>query len=249
MSNISESDLMKDNLEIGRNKVQLFNSDEFGQVRAVMNDDGSISINAEDTAVGFGWYQIKNNKKYPKWERINAFIDELGFSPQVGKDDYIPESLFYLLGMKAKNDVAMDFQKWLAVSVLPELRKNGSYEMNSISPELRAIFSIDKRTVEMSSRVVKLENAMTIDYSQQEELRVAVVKKVISALGGKDAPAYKELGKKAFCSIWRDYKRKLNVNSYRNTAVRNFELAKKTIESWSPDRELTLMIKGANTGI
>lgn len=25
---------------------------------------------------------------------------ELGFSPEVGKDDYIPESLFYRLGMK-----------------------------------------------------------------------------------------------------------------------------------------------------
>ena len=87
--------------------VQLFINEELElEVRAIKNEDRSISLNAEDTAIGFGWYQIKNNKKYPKWERVNGFISEFGNSPLVGKDDYIPESLFYLLGMKANNDVA-----------------------------------------------------------------------------------------------------------------------------------------------
>lgn len=78
--------------------VQLFVNKELElEVRAIKNEDGSISLNAEDSAIGLGWYQIKNNKKYPKWERINGFISEFGNSPQVGKGDFIPESLFYLL--------------------------------------------------------------------------------------------------------------------------------------------------------
>ena len=119
--------------------VQLFINEELElEVRAIKNDDASISLNAEDTAIGFGWYQIKNNKKYPKWERINGFISEFGNSPLVGKDDYIPESLFYLLGMKANNDVAKKFQMWLATEVLPSMRKYGMYATDELldNPDL-----------------------------------------------------------------------------------------------------------------
>ena len=116
-----------------REGVQLFINEELElEVRAIKNEDRSISLNAEDTAIGFGWYQIKNNKKYPKWERINGFISEFGNSPLVGKDDYIPESLFYLLGMKANNDVAKKFQMWLATEVLPSMRKYVMYATDEL---------------------------------------------------------------------------------------------------------------------
>lgn len=49
------------------NDLQIFNNEELKlKVRAIQNDDGSISINAEDTAVGFGWIktEIKNGKEY-----------------------------------------------------------------------------------------------------------------------------------------------------------------------------------------
>ena len=122
-----------------REKVQLFVNKELElEVRAIKNEDRSISLNAEDTAIGFGWYQIKNNKKYPKWERVNGFISEFGNSPLVGKDDYIPESLFYLLGMKANKDVAKKFQMWLATEVLPSMRKYGMYATDELldNPDL-----------------------------------------------------------------------------------------------------------------
>ena len=38
------------------------------------NEDGSISVNAEDVAIGYGWSQIKNEKVYAKFERMNKFI-------------------------------------------------------------------------------------------------------------------------------------------------------------------------------
>ena len=130
---------MKDGKHKRKEGVQLFvNKDLELEVRAIKNEDGSISLNAEDTAIGFGWYQIKNNKKYPKWERVNGFIGEFGNSPLVGKDDYIPESLFYLLGMKANNEIAKKFQTWLAVDVLPSVRKHGMYATDELldNPDL-----------------------------------------------------------------------------------------------------------------
>lgn len=114
--------------------LMIFKSNELGiNVRTIKNDDGSISINAEDTARGFGW--VDNSKSATsgarlskvRWSRMNGFIKEVGFSQEVAKDDYIPESLFYLLAMKANNPVATKFQMWLATEVIPQIRQMGGY--------------------------------------------------------------------------------------------------------------------------
>ena len=122
-----------------KEEVQLFVNKELElEVRAIKNDDASISLNAEDTAIGFGFTQIKNGKTYVRWETMNGYCKELNFSQHVGKDDYIPESLFYLLGMKANNDVAKKFQMWLATEVLPSMRKYGMYATDELldNPDL-----------------------------------------------------------------------------------------------------------------
>ena len=113
-------------------QVEIFRNDEMGlQVRTINNPDGSISINAEDTAIGFGWTQTqnKNGKQYTsiRWETLNGYCEEFGFPNKLGKDDYIPESLFYRLGMKAGNKSADKFQNWLAIEVIPSIRKHGAY--------------------------------------------------------------------------------------------------------------------------
>lgn len=123
------------------NQVQIFENKELNiDVRTMTNKDGSISINAEDTARGFGWTTVaKSGNEVVRWNRVNQYIEELNFPHKCGKGDYIPESLFYLLGMKANNDVARKFQTWLAVDVIPKIRKTGSYKsnQNSINPELK----------------------------------------------------------------------------------------------------------------
>lgn len=145
------------------NDLKIFNNAELGiSVRAILNDDGSISVNAEDTAIGFGWTQDKNGKLYVKWERINGYCEEVGFSPLVGKDDYIPESLFYRLGMKASNATAEKFQNWLAIKVIPEIRKTGGYSENrksGIEQGLAVVkFIADDLRVSESSRLFMYEN-------------------------------------------------------------------------------------------
>ena len=117
-----------------KNEIKLFSNKELNlQVRTILNPDGSISVNAEDVAFGFGWSRVekKNGKEYRSvmWARMNGFLKEMGFAHECAKDDYLPESLFYRLGMKANNAVAERFQNWLAMDVIPTLRKTGSYEM------------------------------------------------------------------------------------------------------------------------
>ena len=145
------------------NNIQIFNNKELGvAVRTIVNQDGSISINSEDTAIGFGWYQVKNNIKYPKWERMNSFIMEIGFSPQVGKDDYIPESIFYMLGMKASNAVAQKFQKWLAIDVIPSIRRTGGYlgtnETMTDEEIMAKALMVAQKTIEKKNELLKAKD-------------------------------------------------------------------------------------------
>lgn len=104
-------------------------------------------------------------------------------------------------------------------------------------------------TEELDNRITNLENRMTIETGKQKVLCDLVNKKVVSILGGKDSPAYKELGKKAFRQCWNNFKKILNVASYKDTPVKDFDLAKKVIIDWEPNRELELMIKGCNAQI
>ena len=122
---------------MNKEKVEIFNNEELNlRARAFLNPDGSISINAEDTAIGFGWIQtqVKRGKEYTsvRWERMNGFSAECGFPHKWGKDDYIPESLFYMLGFKAENERAVKYQQWLAIEVLPSIRKHGAYMTNEV---------------------------------------------------------------------------------------------------------------------
>ena len=116
------------------NELKIFRNKELGlSVRTLSNPDGSISVSAEDTAIGFGWVQIQNKGgtryKSIRWKTLNDYCEQFGFPNKLGKDDYIPESLFYRLGMKASNPAAEKFQNWLALDVIPSIRKTGSYEM------------------------------------------------------------------------------------------------------------------------
>lgn len=120
--------------------VQLFVNKELElEVRAIKNDDGSISLNAEDSAKGLGWTTVATSgNAVVRWNRVNKYISEFGSYPQVGTNDFIPESLFYLLAMKANNELAKKFQMWLATEVLPSMRKHGMYATDELldNPDL-----------------------------------------------------------------------------------------------------------------
>lgn len=111
----------------------------FGGVRGY-EKDGVAYLHIEDVARGLGFTQTqtKNGVEYTsvRWERVEAFLDELNFPPQVGEkgsphDYYIPENIFYRLCMKAKNEVAEAFQAKVADEIIPSIRKNGVYGTDS----------------------------------------------------------------------------------------------------------------------
>ena len=226
-------------------ELQIFNNEELGlSVRTILNNDGSISVNAEDTAIGFGWTQEKNGAVYVRWETLNGWCKTFGFPNSLGKDDYIPESLFYRLGMKANNSVADKFQNWLAMEVIPSIRRTGSYQ-KPLTPEQMMRVQLGMID-DVSDRVTKLENTMNIDYGQQRILEKEVSKVVIESLGGKDSNAYREISKKVFSECNHDIKDYFSVNSRNNIPRLKFEDAIDYIRSWTPCSNTRMAIRECN---
>lgn len=81
-----------------------------------------VLFSAEQVAKSLGFTQTKNRKEYIRWETISKYL-----SQQVGKLDFISEPMVYKLAFKANNAVSEKFTDWLAVEVLPTIRKHGAY--------------------------------------------------------------------------------------------------------------------------
>lgn len=241
------------------NELKIFDNEELKlKVRAIQNDDGSISINAEDTAVGFGWIktETKNGKEYSsvRWERMNGFCAEIGFDHKWSKDDFIPESLFYRLGMKANNAVADKFQNWLAMEVIPSIRKTGHYGKPMTIPE--QIQLLAKGNVELSEKIEQvdkridvLEQDMPLYGCEIEEVKNHVSRKGVSILGGKQSEAYHDASIRGsvYSDMYRQLKREYGaVSSYKSIKRKYIADVHDFIDCYTLPRVLEEQVINAN---
>ena len=123
--------------------LKKFNNDLF-QLE-VKSENGESLFDVESVARSLGITQIaKSGNEVVRWERVNKYLNlsspQVGtaISQEVGKNDFISEPLVYKLAFKANNEVAEKFQDWLAMDVLPSLRKNGMYATDELldNPDL-----------------------------------------------------------------------------------------------------------------
>ncbi len=102
------------------NELQNFTNGIFNLDIKVEGEE--VLFSAEQVAKSLGFTQTKNRKEYIRWETISKYL-----SQQVGKLDFISEPMVYKLAFKANNAVSEKFTDWLAVEVLPTIRKHGAY--------------------------------------------------------------------------------------------------------------------------
>lgn len=215
-------------------------ADQFGASEKNINDN--FSNNKE---------RFKEGKHYIKLEG-QALKDFKNSLPDIIGEPlkFAPKLILWTDRGAARHAKILDTDEaWEVYEALEESYFNPKPKLPKMSKELQAIFSIDERTVELDNRVTVLEDRMTIETGKQKVLCDLVNKKVVAVLGGKDTPAYKELSAKAFRQCWNDYKKALDVASYKDTPIKDFDLGKQTIIDWKPNRELELMIKGCNSSI
>ncbi|MBP3930320.1 MAG: ORF6C domain-containing protein [Peptostreptococcaceae bacterium] len=162
---------------------------------------------------------------------------------------FLTEDGLYEVLMQSRKPIAKQFKKKVK-TLLKDLRLNKFNPYKNMSKELQAILLVDKKQQELDTRITSIEDKMTVNYELAENLRIAINRRAIELLGGKDSIAYKKINKKLYAAFYRDIKRTFKVNSYKNLSVKNYELAMNFIEGWEPkDEVLNYAIHGLNSQI
>lgn len=225
------------------NELQVFNSEEFGNVRTVMID-GEPWLISKDVASVLGYQNARDAvmKHVEDEDKGLAECDTPG-GPQ--KLSVINESGLYSLVFGSKMPKATKFKRWVTSEVLPTLRKTGSYQMQRMTPE--EMMRVQLGMIDgHEERISRLENTMNIDYGQQRVLEKEVAKVVIESLGGRDAPAYRDISKKVFSECNHDIKDYFNVNSRNNIPRLRFDDAVEYIRNWQPCSNTRMAIRECN---
>lgn len=160
----------------------------------------------------------------------------------------INESGLYNVILRSDKPEAKPFRKWVTSEVLPSIRKTGSYTVPKLSKEMQALFLLDQRTVQQEQRITALENNMVVDYGQQHALRKAVSRAVITALGGKDAPAYINPHSRGrmYSECNNDVQGWFRVNSVCNIPRKRYDEAMDYIQRWKPSTNSVMEVQNIN---
>ncbi len=235
------------------NELQIFNNEEFGNVRSLMIDNEPWFV-GKDVAEALGYKNVRDSlaRHIDSDDKRDGVVihDSMG---REQKPIIINESGLYSLILSSKLETAKKFKHWVTSEVLPTLRKTGSYAKVPTDPRELLMLTIKaheqtaQRVDVLEEKVSDLEKSTTIDSSQQYTLERIAKTTVISALGGIDSRAYQLMSRKLFSNIWRDYKKYFKLGSYRDTLKTDYENAKNYLESWSPEVNTSLKIKEYNS--
>ena len=222
----------------------------------VQQVDGQLLVSSREIATNFEKQHKHVIEKIENTRAENSAIQEMfiestyiASNGKTNKEFLITRDGFSLLVMGFTGSKAMNW-KLRYIEAFNKMEQQLKNPFSNMSKELQAILLVDKRQQELDNRITTIEDKMTVNYELAENLRSAINCRAVELLGGKDAEAYKKLNKKLYASFYRDIKRTLKVNSYKNLSVKNYDLAISFIEAWEPkDEVLKYAIHGLNSQI
>lgn len=129
------------------NELQIFNSEEFGDIRTVTIDNETYFV-GKDVATALGYANPKNAvpTHVSEEDKLSTQIEYTGQRREV---TVINESGLYALIFGSKLESATRFKHWVTSEVLPAIRKTGSYQIAPQGEELLALAVIEaKKTID-----------------------------------------------------------------------------------------------------
>lgn len=147
------------------NDIQLFHSDQFGDVRA-LSVDGEPWFVAKDVcdALGVDTRNIRRDldeDEVSTFAQVGANLSNCEVGPEQGGRSplLISEPGFYKLVLKSRKPEAKAFQRWVTHEVLPALRRDGAYVASDGTEDdatlmARALIAAN-RTIEANRRALK----------------------------------------------------------------------------------------------
>lgn len=238
-------------------KLVPFNGADLLGIKA---NDGKVYVGVRWVCDGIGLREGQRNNQLTKIQTDLALkqgVRKIILPTKSGEQEVTVMELDFLPLWVAKinpNTVEGEVQDKLiqyqlkAKDVLAAAFIHNGFNYEDLSPELKAIFAVDKKMQQIDSRLEHLENHTTIDYGQQRQLKKAGNSKVIGLLGGKKAAAYKDssLRHRVYSALWNDYQDYFGINSYNNTYTKDFSRGLPYIQHWTPPNNLLREIEEFN---
>lgn len=107
-----------------------------------------------------------------------------------------------------------------------------------IALALQAALDTRQEVQDIKQDVQELKDSMRINTHQEKQLQDMAKQRVLKALGGYNSPAYKAMSKKVFPTVWRDFKNKFELPTYRALQAKQFEEAKFFLSIWEPSSSM-----------
>lgn len=196
------------------NEVQIFNNEEFGEIRTITKDNEPMFCLADVCRI----LEIKNVSDCKSRLRQKGVVTTDTLT-NGGKQKmvFIDESNLYKTIFQSRKDSAERFTDWVTSEVLPSIRKTGGYNKPMTTAE--QIKLLAQGNTELSERMDRLENDMPLYGCEIDEIQSHVKRKAVNILGGKQSNAYKDAStrNKVFSDMWNQLKREYGcVSTYKS---------------------------------
>lgn len=232
--------------------LQVFNSEEFGNVRTVIvNNDPMFCLIDVCRALEIGNVSQLKTRLNQGGVIINEVIDSLG---RKQKATFINESNLYKTIFQSRKANAEKFTDWVTSEVLPTIRKTGNYNMNMTDEEKIQLIAkgnvkLNERIDKVEDKISSLENDMPLYGCEIDEVQKHIKRKVVDVLGGKNTSAYKDSSVRSsvFADIYRQLKREYGcVSTYKSIKRKYIADVHDFIDCYLPPTVLLEQIENSN---
>ena len=230
------------------NDLQIFNNEEFGEVRtAVVNDEPMFCLIDICKAL-----EMSNPtmvaQRLDDDERTKL---DLG---RQGETNFITESGLYAVILRSDKPNAKKFRKWVTSEVLPTIRKTGSYNKPMSTAEKIKLLAqgneeLNERVEKVEDKLDSLENDMPLYGCEIEELKNHISRRAINILDGKNSEAYKDASIRGtvYKDIYRQLKREYGyASSYKSLKRKYLADAHEFVDCYAAPTYLQEQITDAN---
>lgn len=226
------------------NELQIFNSEEFGEIRTVTIDNEPWFVGI-DVAKSLGYANPKNAvpKHVSEEDKLGTQIEYAGQRREV---TVINESGLYALIFGSKLESAKRFKRWVTSEVLPAIRKTGSYQKPmTVAEQIQLLaqgnVELEEKIEAVNDDLQEFKKDMPLLALECQKITKAKNQKVVPMLGGKDAPAYKDnsLRQLVYSDIDAQLRREFGVNTYKAIKRNQCDVAIKIINEY----ELPMYLK------
>lgn len=160
------------------------------------------------------------------------------------KMTFISEANLYKTIFQSRKESAERFTEWVTGTVLPQIRKTGSYGKPMSTAEqiqllAKGTTELNERVGEIEEKVTSLEYNMPLYGCEIDEVQKHIKRKGIEILGGKDSEAYKDASIRSslYSDMYKQLKREYGcVATYKSIKRKYIADVHDFIDCYEPPR-------------